>query len=201
MVCSSSQLSTLTKSIKLEEYRDMYEVVKSGGIWKNTGLREGWPMYAAGVFRDDSMVLLITIQEAKAEQYGMDYMNIFRIMCGLVQNSFLKAQRYEELRASEIYYPNTNIVYPERLRQLVAVQEDMRQAGVADYTLIRFAENNKETINHQLSGMIRATDVLGAAEDGTIYLILVQTNRQSFRYVENRLAERGIRYQIAEKVD
>lgn len=200
MVCSSSLLSTLTKSIRLEDYRDLYETVKDGEIWRNTDLKEGYPMYAAGVFRDNTMVLLLTIQEAGTEQYGMDYINIFRIMCGLVQNSFLKALRYEELRETELYYPNTHIVYPERLRQLVAVQEDMRQAGVADYILLRFAEKNKEIVSGQLSGMIRATDTLGAAEDGTIYLILTQTNRQSFRYVESRLAGSGIRFQIVEKV-
>lgn len=201
MVCSRSQIAALSKSLRLEDCREMYEQVKQGKVWKNTGMKEGYPMYAAGVFREQTAVLLITIQEAGTGQYGMDYINIFRIMCGLVQNSFLKALRYEELREAETYYPGTQIAYPARLRHLVAVQEDMRQAGVADYLLLRLEERDKEVVNRRLSGVIRATDMLGAAEDGTIYLVLVQANRQSIQYVEKRLTGNGISYSIAEKVD
>lgn len=200
MVCSSSQLPKLMKSIKMEDYKEIYEVVSRGDIWKNTELKEGMPAYAGGVFRDGMMVLLIIIQEVEMEQYSMAYMNIFRIMCGLVQSSFLKALRYEELREQEIYYPGTHIVFPERLHELVNVQEDMRQAGVADYVLVKFEDRNKEALSNKISGMIRATDTLGADEDGSLYLLLVQSNRQSFKYVADRLEKRGIGYQIVEKV-
>lgn len=201
MVCSRSQIAMLSKSLRLKDCQEMYEQVKQGNVWKNTSMKEGYPMYAAGVFREQTAVLLITIQEAGTGQYGMDYVNIFRIMCGLVQNSFLKVLRYEKLQEAETYYPGTQIVYPARLRHLVAVQEDMRQAGVADYLLLRLEERDKAVVNQRLSGVIRATDMLGASEDGTIYLVLVQANRQSIQYVEKRLTGNGIAYSIAEKVN
>ena len=42
-------------------------------------------------FKEGTMVLLITIQEADVEQYGMHYMNIFQIMCGLDADVFPKS--------------------------------------------------------------------------------------------------------------
>ncbi len=200
MVCSSSQLSQLMKSIKIEDHKTLYQTVSGGEIYKNTELVNGIPMYAGGVFRDGKIVLLITIQEAAEEQYGMDYVNIFHIMCGLVQNSFLKALQYEELQEKEIYYPNTNVVFPQRLRELVNVREDMRQAGVADYMLLRFKERDKVSLSNMLSGHVRASDTLGASEDGTLYLLLIQTNPRNFHYISERLDKMGIAYEVAEKV-
>lgn len=200
MVCSSRQLSKLKKSIQISDYQEVYDTVNKGDIWKNTALIDGFPMYASGVFRDGKIVLLITVWEAGIGQYGMDYINIFRILCGLVQSSFLKALRYEELRQSEIYYPGTEVVYPRHMRQLVDVQEDMRVAGVADYVLLRLEQRDKVDVCHRLTGLIRATDTLGAAEDGTLYLLLVQTNRENFCYVQSRLDKSGLNYQIVERM-
>ncbi len=200
-VCSSSQLKRLTKSIRIEDYRPVYEKVKSGQVWKNTEMLEGYPMYACGIFNEGEMVLMVTIQEAQPEQYGMHYMNIFQILCGLVQTSFLRAREYEELAENRIYYPNTNIIYPDRFRQLLDVQMDMKAAGVADYVLVRFYDDDKERISGLLAGVVRASDVLGCDEDGTVYLLLVQMNEKNFRIVGDRLREKGLRYGIVGQED
>ena len=146
------------------------------------------------------MVLLITIQEAGVEQYNMHYMNIFRILCGLVQTSFLRALDYEELQAEDIYFPDTQVVYPERFRQLVNIQSDMKEAGVADFVLLRFEQTDKKFVSEALAGTIRATDTLGAGEDGRLYLLLVQMNRASFPVVEKRLVANGLNFELTEEV-
>lgn len=61
---------------------------------------------------------------------------------------------------------------------MVSVQEDMRQAGVADYMLIRFKEREKEKLSEKLAGLVRASDVIGADENGALYLLLIQTNKK-----------------------
>lgn len=199
-VCSNSLLTKLTKSIRMEDYQQLYDIVKKGQVWKNTELISGMPMYACGIFKEGTMVLLITIQKADVEQYGMHYMNIFQIMCGLVQTSFLRAMEYEELTESKMYDAKTHIAYPEKLRQLWEVQESMKEAGVADYVLLRFADKDKERVSEQLMGMIRASDVLGTDENGNIYLLLVQMNKENFRIVGDRLNGKGIEYQVVEAI-
>nr|WP_307998617.1 hypothetical protein [uncultured Merdimonas sp.] len=200
-VCSNSLLTRLTKSIRIDDYREMYETVKNGGVWKNTEFTQGLPMYACGIFRDDMMVLLVTIQEADIEQYGMRYMNIFQILCGLVQTSFLRAMEYEELAQSQIYYPDTNIVYPERMKQLVETQTAMKDEGIADFVLLRLEDKDRKRVSEKLEGLVRASDVVGADEEGNIYLLLVQMNQKNLRIVGERLDRVGIRYEIVEKID
>ena len=121
-------------------------------------------------------------------------------MCGLVQTSFLRALEYEELAESKMYDPETHIAYPERLHQLLEVQQSMKEAGIADYVLIHFADKDKRRVSDQLAGMIRASDVLGMDEDGNLYLLLVQMNQENFRIVGDRLNGKGIKYQIVEEL-
>lgn len=199
-VCSNSILKKLTKTIRLSDYQDMMETVKAGEVWKNTELVSGVPMYACGIFRDDTIVLLITIQEAVMEQYDMRYMNIFRILCGLVQTSFLRAVEYEELTASKTYYPGTNVIYPERLKQIVETQSAMKEEGVADFILLRLEDKDKESVNEKLAGMIRASDILGTDTDGNIYLLLIQMDRNHLQIVGERLDHIGLKYQIVENI-
>lgn len=133
------------------------------------------------------------------EQYNMQYMNILRILCGLVQTSFLRAMEHEELMGERNYYPHTNVVYPERFRRLLQVQEDMKEAGVADYVLVRFKERDMAVLSEMVNGMVRASDTLGADEDGNLYLLLVQMNRNHFRVMGERLEGKGIVYELVEK--
>lgn len=199
-VCSNSQLTKLTKSIRMEDYQELYETVKRREVWKNSEMADGMPMYACGVFKDDALALLITIQEASTEQYGTHYMNIFRILCGLVQTSFLRAVEYESLTEEKTFYPGTNVVYPDRLNKLVSVQQDMKDAGVADYVLVKFESKDKAFVSESLSGMIRATDTLGADGSGSLYLLLLQMNRQNFPVVGDKLNKKRLSYQLVEKV-
>ncbi|MGI6007316.1 MAG: hypothetical protein ACOX8E_07470 [Ruminococcus sp.] len=200
VICSNSMLKKLTKSVRIQDYQKVFDVVKKGGVWKNTDLLPGMPMYACGILRGDSIAVLITIQEVNLDQYSMYYANIFQILCGLVQAAFLRAVEYEELAHGQIFYSDTNIVCPERLHQILNVQKAMKKEGVADYMLLRFEDRNKEKINEQLSGIVRASDVLGVDEDGNIYLMLLQMSRENLNIVGDRLESRGLKYQIVENM-
>lgn len=198
MVCSNSLLSKLTKSLRLADCQAMYEQASKGEVWRNMQMESGLPMYACGVFRDGSMALLITIQEAGAQQYSLHYTNLFKILCGLVETSFLRALDYEQMQQDSLYYKGTQVVYPNRLAELVRVHEEMRQAGVADYVLVCLGEMDKGKASQMLSGMIRANDVIGAGEDGKIYLILSQISQRYFPVVGKRLEAAGISYELVD---
>lgn len=199
-VCSNRMLTRLTKSVSIDKYQKIYETIHKGQIWKNEQLDPEFPMYACGISSEGKVMLMITIQEASVGQFSMHYMNIFQILCGLVQTSFLRALEYERLAEGEIYYEDTHILKPERFGQLVEVQEDMKEAGVADYVLLRFNSRDTKWMDERMNGLVRATDAVGIDKEGTIYLLLVQMNRENFGIVGRRLDERGLEYEIVEKV-
>ncbi len=200
VACSGSMRSRLTVSIRLEEYAQMFDTVKEGNVWRNVDLLPDMPMYACGVFQSGEVVMLVLLWEASPEQYGTHYTNIFQMLCGLVQTSFLRAMEYEQLRHDQTTVPGTRAVNAERLDQILSVQEEMRQAGAAEYVLLRFEDKDPVRISDELTGMVRASDTLGQGSDGYMYLVLTQMTEKNFGIVGQRLAERGIEYQIVEKV-
>ena len=200
VACSGSLLRQSAVSMRLEDYSRMFETVKGGSVWRNADLLPDMPMYACGVFQGGDVVMIVLLWEASPEQYGTHYTNIFQILCGLVQTSFLRAMEYEQLRHDQMTVSGTRAVTAERLAQILAVQEEMRQAGAADYTLLRFEEKDPMRISEDLTGMVRASDTLGQGSDGCMYLLLTQITEHNFGVVGQRLEEKGIRYQIVEKV-
>lgn len=83
---------------------------------------------------------------------------------------------------------------------MVSVQEDMRQAGVADYMLIRFKEREKEKLSEKLAGLVRASDVIGADENGALYLLLIQTNKKNYRYIRERLESQKLEFELVDRI-
>ena len=200
VACSNQLRSRLPKSAVLEEIGDLFRTVRAGNVYKNTQMTENMPVYANGIFRDGKLVLFIVIYDVSPEQYGMNYMNMFRILCGLVQTSFLRALEYTELTEEQTYYPDTNVMRSNRFMELLSVQEKMKERLIAEYVLVRLDETDKQKVSNTLSRIIRTTDIIGEGSDGRLYLLLTQANRENFRFVENRLAATGLRYRVTEKV-
>ena len=57
--------------------------------------------------------MLICIQEVKNGQLTLYYMNLFQILCGLVETSLLRALEYQEATEYKKYVENTRILKPE----------------------------------------------------------------------------------------
>ena len=200
VVCSNAVRNVLQKSMELEEHKEMFLEIKEGRVWKNLDMKEGEAVYSNGVFRDNRLVLFVVIYEANPEQYGMNYMNIFRILCGLIQTSFLRALDYDELAEEKIYYHATNVMRPERFQEIWKVQEEMREKGIADYVLLHLQEKDRQNVSNRLSKIIRSADIIGEGADGSIYLLLTQVSRENFRFVEKRLLSTGLTYELTDKI-
>ena len=199
VACSDQLRNKLPKSAVLDEIGGLFKTVKSGKVYKNTEMTEGLPVYANGIFRDNKLVLFVVIYQVSAEQYGMNYMNLFRVLCGLIQTAFLRALDYTELAEEKIYYPGTNVMRTDRFVEVLAVQEEMKEKKVAEYVLVRLEETDKRKVSDVLSRMIRTADVIGEGRDGKLYLLLTQVNAENFHFVENRLAGTGLAYHVTEK--
>lgn len=200
VACSEQMRNKLPKSAVLSEIGELFRTVKNGAVYKNISMEDGMPAYANGIFRDGQLVLLVVIYYVNAEQYGMSYLNLFRILCGLVQTAFLRALDYTELTEEKIYYPGTNVMHTERFTEILSVQEEMKEKKVAEYVLVKLDETDKQRVSDTLSRMIRTADIIGIGADGQMYLLLTQVNQDSFHFVENRLAGTGLRYHVVEKV-
>ena len=153
-------------------------------------------MYAYGICEQDKISLLIFVYHASPEQMGLYYLNLFSILCSLIKLSFIRALDYQRAIEQEKYYPGTPIVIPSYFAQLLKAQENLADAGLASYALIRFETRDKDYLSSALKGLIRNNDIVGADDDGSLFLILTQTNRDSVSIVGERLDKKGLKYEI-----
>ena len=122
------------------------------------------------------------------------YMNLFKILCGLVEVALLRALEYQEAAKNMQYVEGTHILktsyFMERLETFHAMQDEM----VASYILLRLEHpgKSKEEADQILQHLIRANDVWGISEEGELYLILSQTDKESLPIVSGRLKKAGI---------
>lgn len=193
---SGEMLDKLPKSIDVAGIMPVYTALLKGDVWKNTELLPDMPMYACGICDHDKVNLMIFVYDASPEQMGLYYLNLFSILCNLIKLSFVRALEYQRAIEQEKYFPNTLVVIPSYFEELLRAQKHLMESGLASYALIRFESKDKAYISDSLRGMIRNSDILGADDDGCLFLILTQVNRKSVRIVEERLEQKGLKFEI-----
>ena len=193
---SGEILDRLAKSIEIATFEPVYTTVQRGDVWKNAQLLKDMPMYAYGICKQDKVELMIFVYDANPEQLGLYYLNLFSILCNLIKLSFVRALEYQRAIEQEKYFPDTMVVIPSYFAELLHAQKQLMEAGLASYELIRFESRDKSYVSDSLRGMIRNSDIIGADDDGTLFLILTQINRKSVGIVEQRLEQKGLKFEI-----
>lgn len=195
LVSSNAMARRLNRSLALADYPEMMEAAAKGEVFKNTKLLADYPSYASAILKDGKTALLIVVYKASPEQYGMYYMNLFRILTGLMQNAFLHALEYTELAEEKIYDRESHIMKRNRFMELLTVREEMKQKQIADYILLRLITEDRKKTAEALTSLIRSTDILGEGADGQLYLLLAQVDETNFKFVEERLNSHQIDYE------
>ena len=77
-VASRDIAAVASRSISTETYREVIDKLRDGEVFRNTELQAEFPMYAAGVFRGDRLVLMICLWHADAQQRSLYYVNLFK---------------------------------------------------------------------------------------------------------------------------
>ena len=91
----------------------------------------------AGIRKNKELVMIVCIKEVRSDQMTLYYMNLFKILCGLVEVALLRALEYQEAAKNMQYVEGTHILktsyFMERLETFHAMQDEM----VASYILLR----------------------------------------------------------------
>lgn len=179
-------------SIRMEDYQELIQPLEEGEVWSNTRLMEGYPMYAAGI-RRDGLVLMIFVQEAEYSQMSLYYVNLLKILCGLVETALLRALDYQAAYRDVQYLSGSRIMKEQYFLERLRLYHSMREEKLAEYTLVRLerGEMDLEEAEHLLTYKIRENDVVGVTTDGTLYVILIQTDQEHAAIVTNRLEDSG----------
>lgn len=181
-------------SIKLSEYSAAMEELENGNVWANREFLENYPMYMAGVRKNGELVMLICIQQASREQMSLYFLNLFKILSGLVETSLLRALEYQKAVEYRQYVKGTHILKTEYFEERLKVQHDMREQKLASYVLLKveYSEISLKEADEILRSKVRENDVWGISESKELYLMLVQTDKEALPIILARLKQAGL---------
>lgn len=199
--CSRDQMNRLTKSLCLDDMPQCASTLETGETWVNREHIEGAPMYAYGIMKNGSLVGIIALQEVAYEQMSMEYMNRFNIISGLISDSLIRATNYQEIAEKDRMLPGTRILRTEAFQEEVEAQRLLKENSRADFVLLRVVmqETDYGKISDALLHVTRKNDILGLGEDGKVYILLSQADRNNLEAIENRMKKNGVEVEIAEK--
>ena len=184
-VASRDIIDTVPRSISTETYKEVIEKISTGEIFRNTDLSGEYPMYAAGVYRGDELVLLIFLWRADIEQRSLYYVNLFKILRDLVQMSLLRAFDYSQAVYEKQYIPNTHIMNIDAFNEVLNNYAALREKKVSNFVMLEINSNgySYEEIDKILAGKVRTNDIIGMSDDGNIRLLLSGATEKDLPFI------------------
>ena len=197
-VASRDILDTVSRSISTDTYAPIIDALNQGEIWRNTELRADFPMYAAGVYRGKELVMLIFLWHAGLEQRSLYYVNLFKILRDLVQMSLLRAFDYNQAIYQQQYIDNTRILNADAFEESLQNFKALAEKKVAAYTLLEFdtAGHAYVELDVLFASKVRANDLLGAAPDGKLRLLLSGASERDLPFILPRFEGLGFAISI-----
>lgn len=203
VVCSSGCTQRVRKSVHLSEFSDLIKFVESGSedIYVNRDALDNYPAYAVPIMRNEMLVGGILIMDVNADQLSMEFMNKFRIVTALIRDSLLRAMEYQDsIDQSE---GGLVVLNAEHFREVLKVNVEMKRNHLLEFMLLKLItdEDDMQRLSDKLCKIVRASDTVGFMDDGSLYLMLAQANKDDSEIVGSRLKNLGIDYETFEDVE
>lgn len=201
-VCSETIRSVTDKSLNLEDYREMLSVLETGEVWFNQMMREGYPMYMAGVRVKGKLTVLIMIYRVEFEQVGTHYANLIRILSGLIETSFARAWEFQNTTWQKRHIGDTMIVNEDYFREQYMLRRSMREKNLASFCLLKILreERSPEELDRMLRTRVRSNDLIGLLGDGNIYILMSQVDPESEQTVRKRFIDMGLKCSLVDRI-
>ena len=123
----------------------------------------------------------------------MYFMNLFQILCGLVETSLLRALEYQDAIKNRQYVKNTHILKPEYFEERLHSFHSMKEEKLATYVLLRLEHPQMSLADADmvLQNAVRENDIWGISETGELLLVLSQMDEKTLPIVLKRLENDG----------
>ncbi|MCL1836055.1 MAG: hypothetical protein FWG46_00750, partial [Treponema sp.] len=193
-VCSKAFYSEITRSIRLSDYPQIMDKVEQKDIWFNRDLIHGFPSYCSPVYNEDKLIALVMIWKAGVNQMTLHYSNLFKILSGLIQESLVRAVKFNELQESTLYFPDTRIMMREPFRKTYRTNMALAEQEKAFFGLLA-VQKTKEDITEQdnrMESCIRESDIIGEINAELFCIILKNVSDDDIAVLADRFEAKGL---------
>jgi len=196
------KVSELPRSLKIEEFPYLQELMAKQSIFVNKKLEEGLPDLAAPVVFQNKVIAVIQIFDLDFEKWNLSQQNLLAVTARLIASALGKAYQYEEGIQSRKYIENTRIIRREEFikicREVRRRQQVLNNSAQAAYLRITGAEE-PEVLDRKLAGVVRTEDFIGEYE-GSTYILLLDITPAIVEQVRQRLSGAGVETAVVAEV-
>jgi hypothetical protein len=195
----------IPRSLKLSNLSEALELLKEGTVFQNIDLLPNYPAYIAPISNQGGLMGLVVIWEAEFEQFTMYYLNLFKVITGLIQSSLVRAAIFKNAQIEKLYIPSTQIMKPDPFKQSLKIKKKIRRNKVADFQTIRIEKGGKgwNELYEQLSKGIRGDDIVGVLDenDTHCYVLLANAGIENIGIIRERLHIIGLEIEYIEELE
>lgn len=193
---SSVKASSLGKSITMDKYHMIFDVLQSNQVYINRSLDINLPMMASAIFDDtENMRIVILIWNLPYERMTLYYSNLLTIAGALVYSVFVRDANYIDALAYRRYIPKTKVLQEDAFKEMVELYRRAGKKGYAEASLLYIQNEDMSItdISDLIHPLLRETDYIGLLEDGGLSVLLTNSNMKESAYVRERLEGVGIK--------
>lgn len=193
----------LSASFPVERIQEAVEQTEKGELWVNRSLKDGYPMYMAGIRDNGSLVLLLAVYQVEESQMSLYFQNLMKVLCGLIETTLVRAFRYQNAVWREQHMGDSIFLKERYFYEKLELFHSMYEDQINTYTLMHIGrgEMSLEEASSRLIRQTRENDVLGLDANQEIYMILNQTSPQQAVSAINRLKTAGFTCRIIDKAE
>ena len=194
-VCSKSFSGEPARSMRLHDYRQIMDMVERHDVWFNRDLVPNLPSYCAPVYNDEKLIALVMLWRAEVDQMTLHYSNLFTILTGLIQESLVRAVKFNKLREGTSFFPDTRILLKQPFIEAFNANLALAEQEKAEFGLITVKRKGSDLAaqNGQLESCIRESDVVGEISDKLFGVILKNVSNEDVQTLLGRFKAQKIK--------
>ena len=190
-------------SIQYTKMGELYETLAAGKVFINRKMDERYPLMASAICENDEMQMILMVWDIPWERMTLGQANQLVVISALIQNAVLRAGRYLAALEHQRYVDGTPLLGTDAFTALVQAYVKAQKRGLTECTLLKIESGVKDQKETALliAGSLRQSDYVGTMPDGSLYVLLSNTNRENAQFVIKRFEELGLRLCIAEEAE
>jgi len=191
VVKSKTMNRPIPKSLKLSDFSAALDVVYEGNVFQNKNLLPNFPSYIAPIMNVGKLIGIVVIWEATFEQLSMYYLNLFKVITGLVESSLVRAATFQNAQTDMLFLNSTQIMKPAPFKLSLETRKKMRRSKIADFQILQVEKGrfSWKGLYDRLRKGIRTEDLVGvlSEEDPHCYVILTNAGVENLPIIQERL--------------
>lgn len=198
---SSEKARSLGKSIAIDQYPMIFNALENRQVFVNRTLDHKLPMMASALYDDNIMRIVIFLWDLPYENMTLYHTNLLTVVGALIYNAVVRDADYFDALAYKRFIPETRILQEEAFHEMVKIYQHAGEKGYTESCILYISSfQSIMEMDEQIHSVIRDTDYVGVTSDGSLAVLLTNTNENEYIYVRDRLKANGIHTYLNKKI-